>query len=222
MISILEQQTLFLNISRQLKREIIAFAIGGTAMMFYNLKDSTKDIDLVFVSNEDRKEFIAAAKKAGWTNFNAEVIYGERKNIPIMLKLIEERLDLFLHEVIDFTFSKEMQKRAAIIRQFEKNLIIKVADYHDIILMKCATDRIKDIDDARAIIANKEINWQIILKEAKNQLSLGNEKALMELGRFLEKLQVLVKNVSDKILDELWELFLKQIEEKRKRLKNKR
>src|SRR3989344_1077960 len=168
MISILEQQTLLLNISRQLKREITAFAIGGTAMMFHNLKDSTKDIDIVFSSIEDRKDFIIAAKKIGWVNFSAEVVYGEKKNIPIMLRLVEERLDLFLNEVIDFTFSKEMQKRATAIRQFEKNFIIKAADYPDIILMKCATDRPKDIDDARTIINNKDIEWQIILEEAKN------------------------------------------------------
>ena len=89
-----------------------------------------------------------------------------------MLRLVEERLDLFLNEVIDFTFSKEMQKRATAIRQFEKNFIIKAADYPDIILMKCATDRPKDIDDARTIINNKDIEWQIILEEAKNQLKI--------------------------------------------------
>ena len=171
MISILEQNTLLLNISRKMKRQIIVFAIGGTAMMFHNLKDSTKDIDLVFTNNDDRKEFMSVAREIGWVYLNAELVYGEKKNIPIMLKLIDERLDLFVNEVISFTFSKSMQKRALITRQFEKNLIIKVSDYHDIIIMKCATDREKDIDDAKTIITNKDIDWNIIVREAKNQLS---------------------------------------------------
>ena len=220
MISILEQNNMLLDISKRLKRKIEGFAIGGTAMMFHNLKDSTKDIDIVFTKQEDRKYFISAAREIGWTFLDAKLVYGERKNIPIMLKLVDERLDLFLNEVISFVFSEEMQKRAAIIRQFEKNLVIKIADYHDIILMKCATDRSKDIDDAKAIIENKEIKWDIIINEAKNQILLDKEIAIMELGRFIEKLQDKGLKISDSILDKLLILLEKQIEERRKKFKS--
>lgn len=215
MINIEEQKNLLLDISRQLKTRITVFAIGGTAMMFLNLKDSTKDIDLVFTEEKERKDFIEAAKKAGWQNLDATIVYGERINKPIMLKFGDSRLDLFLNEVIEFSFSEAMQKRARAIKQFEKNLIVKVADYHDIILMKCAADRIKDIDDAKSIFENQEINFKILEEEAENQISLGKERAILELGTFLEKLQKLKLKIPNEALDKLWTLLKKQINQKK-------
>ena len=218
MINSEEQNSMLLDISRQLKKEITAFAIGGTAMMFLGLKDSTKDIDLVFSSKEDRASFIKAAKNAGWLDLDARIVYGERENIPIMLKFGDSRLDLFVNEVIDFLFSKQMQERAEKIRQFEKNLILKVADVHDIIVMKCAAGRAKDIDDARAIIEKNVINFDILVQEAKNQLSLGKERAILEVGTFLEKLQKLKLDIPNGILDKLWDLLNEQIKAKRKKM----
>jgi len=222
MISAEEQKNLLLNIARELKREITAFAIGGTAMLFLGLKESTKDIDLVFTSEEDRKEFIEAARKIGWTDLNSAVVYGARENKPIMLKFGDSRLDLFVKKVIYFEFSEEMQKRAGKIRQFEKNFILKIADMHDIILMKCATDRLKDIDDAKTIIENTEMNYGILLKEAKNQISLGKERTALELGYFLEKLKSMKVNIPNKILDDLWPVLQKQIKEKAKQVKQEK
>ncbi|MBI4919148.1 hypothetical protein HY837_04405, partial [archaeon] len=47
MISIEAQQKLLLAVSTNLKKKITVYAIGGTAMMFLGLKNSTLDIDLV-------------------------------------------------------------------------------------------------------------------------------------------------------------------------------
>lgn len=217
MISVEKQQNMFLDIARNLKKEIEVYAIGGTAMMLLGLKDSTADIDLVFTKNEEREIFIEAAKKVGWLYYDSAIIYGERKNKPIMLKFGDARLDLFVNEVIDFSFSKTMQSRAKVIRQFDKNLILKIADVHDIILMKCATDRIKDIDDVRAIIENKKIDFDILINEAEIQLSFGKERAILELGTFLEKLQKIGIKIPKEILDKLWDLLEKQIKSKRER-----
>jgi len=63
-----------------------------------------------------------------------------------MLKINDERFDLFVNEVIDFIFSDKMKERAKQMHQFGDNLILKIANPHDIILMKCATERIKDKD----------------------------------------------------------------------------
>jgi len=222
MISAEEQKNLLLDIARKLKREITTFAIGGTAMLFLGLKDSTKDIDLVFTKEEDRKDFIEAARKIGWTNLNSAIVYGRKENKPIMLKFGDSRLDLFVRKVIYFEFSEEMQKRAIKTRQFEKNLLLKIADMHDIILMKCATDRIKDIDDAKTIIENTEIDFDILFREAKNQLSLGKERTALELGYFLEKLKSMKVDIPNKILDDLWPILQKQIKEKGKEFKKEK
>ncbi len=219
MISVEQQQKLLLIISRELKKSITAYAIGGTAMMFLGLKDATLDIDLVFEKESDKNAFKKAAEKIGYYKIDSLQVYGAKKKQPEMLKLDDERFDLFVIEVIDFIFSENMRKRAKQIHQFVDNLIVKIADPHDIILMKCATDRTKDMDDARTIIETGKINWDIIIEEAKKQISLGKEKAAFELGCFLEELRKNNKKLVPKeVLDKLFELVKKQAEKKQEEI----
>ncbi len=219
MISIDQQQKLLLNISRNLKRRINAYAIGGTAMMFLGFKDATLDIDLVFESEEDKNLFKKAAEKIGYKGMDSIKIYGAKKNQPDVLKLDDERLDLFVEHVIDFIFSKNMRERAKQLHQFGDNLLLKIADPHDIVLMKCATNRIKDLDDARTIIENIEIDWGIIIEEVKTQIKLGKERAAFDLGCLLEDLRKELKSkIPMRVLDRIFEIVKKQAEEKQGRV----
>lgn len=218
MITIDEQQKLFLNIARMLNKKITAYAVGGTAMMFLGIKDSTLDIDLVFENENDKDAFKDAIKSLGYREIDAVKVYGAGRNEPEMLKLNDERFDLFVVNVIDFVFSENMQKRAESMHQFGENLMLKIADPHDIILMKCATDRLKDKDDARKIISLGKIKWDSIIEEAKKQIELGKDKAAFELGCFLEELKnKMGLQVPQEILDELFEIVKKQAEKKQKR-----
>ncbi len=217
MITIDAQQKLLLNISRRLSRQLTAYAIGGTAMMFLGLKDSTLDIDLVFETEKEKNIFKKAIKSIGYLEMEAVKIYGAKINQPEMLTLGDERFDLFVTNVIDFIFSEDMKKRAEQIHQFYDNFILKISDPHDIILMKCATDRLKDKDDARKIIETRKINWKILIEEAKNQIFLGKKTAAFELGEFLEHLKYkLGIDVPKEVLAELFEIVRKQAEEKQK------
>ncbi|MEA2036515.1 MAG: hypothetical protein U9O94_03340 [Nanoarchaeota archaeon] len=217
MISIEAQQKLFVSISRRLKRPITIYAVGGTAMMFLGFKDATIDIDLVFENDKDKKIFKDATKKIGYREMDPFKIYGARTNQPEMLTLGDERFDLFVVNVIDFIFSEQMKERADKTHQFNNNLILKIADPHDIILMKCATERAKDADDARKIIENTEIKWNLIVGEVKNQINLGKSQAAFELGEFLEKLKYKMKlDIPKKTLDNIFNIVEKQAEEKQK------
>jgi hypothetical protein len=190
------------------------YAIGGTAMMFLGFKEATLDIDLVFEKEEDRTVFKEAVKDIGYHELDSIEIYGAKRNQPLMLRLDDERFDLFLVNVIDFIFSKQMMKRAEKTHQFNNNLILKVANPHDIILMKCATDRMKDIDDARNIIKEIDIDFKVIIEEARNQIELGRQSAAFELGEFLENLKKTGVKIPQKVLDELFKIVKKQAEEK--------
>jgi len=215
MITIDQQQKLLLNVARRLTKKITVYAIGGTAMMFLGFKDTTLDIDLVFENEKDRNVFKEAIKSLGYLGMDAIKIYGVKRNTPEMFKLNDERFDLFVVEVIDFNFSDNMKKRAEQIHQFEENLILKIANPHDIILMKCATDRIKDKDDARKIINSTKINWEIIIDEAKKQIELGKNRAAFDLGCFLEDLKFKMKlDISQEVLDKLFEIVEKQAKNK--------
>lgn len=216
MITIDQQQKLFLNVARRLARKITVYAIGGTAMMFLGFKDATVDIDLVFENEKDRVVFKDAITSLGYLEINALRIYGVKRNTPEMFKLNDERFDLFVSEVIDFTFSPAMRTRANQIHQFADNLILKIANPQDLILMKCATDRIKDKDDAQRIITATKIDWEILIAEAKNQIALGKELAAFELGCFLEDIKTTQQiPVPQEVLDELFIIVEKQAKEKR-------
>jgi len=218
MINIERQQGLLLAVSKKLKEKVIAYAVGGTAMMFLGLKDATADIDLVFENRKERELFKNAVKSVGYKEMDSMIVYGGKENQPEMLVLGDERFDLFLREVVYFIFSENMQKRAREIHQFEDNLVLKIADPHDVILMKCATDRLKDIDDAMSIIKNTKIDWNLIVEEAKNQARLGKEKTIFELGYFFEKLNNKSKEIVPKpVTNELWGLLQKEIKGRQKK-----
>jgi hypothetical protein len=206
MIGLERQNELFLNISKKLKKKITCYAIGGTAMMFLELKQATKDIDLVFDNVKDREYFIEALISLGYSKIESRILYGKKPNQPELMVLDDDRIDLFLTEVISFIFSEESKKRIKTIREFAPNLIIKVADASDIFLMKSATEREKDIDDAKAIIDDKKINWDIILKEVKNQIQLGKLRAGLDLGVFLENLEAKGIEIPKKIKDDIWDM----------------
>src|SRR3989338_8595554 len=220
MITIDQQQKLLLNIARRLTRKITTYAIGGTAMMFLGFKDTTLDIDLVFENEKDRTVFKEAVTSLGYLGMDSIKVYGAKRNTPEIFKLDDERFDLFVVEVIDFIFSDNMRKRAEQIHQFGDNLILKIANPHDIILMKCATDRLKDKDDVRNIINATKINWDIIIEEAKKQIELGKERAAFDLGGFLEDLKNQMNvDIPARVLDKLFEIVQNQAKEKQKKLK---
>jgi len=215
MITIDQQQKLLLNVARRLTKKINVYAIGGTAMMFLGFKDATLDIDLVFENKKDRDIFKEAVKSLGYLEMDAIKVYGVKRNTPEMFKLNDERFDLFVVEVIDFIFSDTMRQRAEQIHQFGDNLILKIANSHDIILMKCATDRIKDKDDARKIINSIKINWDVIITEAKKQMELGKERAAFDLGCFLEDLKTKMNiDIPQEVLDKLFLIVEKQAKDK--------
>lgn len=218
MISIGDQNKLLIQIGNKLPEEITIYAIGGTAMMFLGLKDVTKDIDLVFTDKKERKMFKEAAISLGYKEMDPAIVYGVQNNCPEMITLGTSHFDLFSLEVIDFTFSKNMQERATQIHQFGKNLKLKIADKHDIIIMKCATRRMKDEDDIVNIVRNNyPIDWDIIMEEIKLQVvSLGKETAFMEMGNQVEKLIYTHKlDVPKSIHDKLFSLLEEQIKRKK-------
>jgi hypothetical protein len=216
MISIKDQQNLFIEIARKLPREITAYAIGGTAMMFLGFKESTKDIDLVFTKLDDRKAFKESAKQLGYKEMDSTIVYGVKNNCPEMITLGDARLDLFSLDVIDFNFSESMQKRAQQTHQFGNNLFLKIADVHDIIMMKSATRRIKDEDDIVRIAQGSKIDWEILIKESQEQVKLGKEKAVWDLISLLENLNKKHKmKISRELIDKLYKLFNKQADKKK-------
>jgi hypothetical protein len=219
MIDIQQQEAMLIAIGKIISKKISVYAIGGTAMMLRGIKNSTLDIDIVFDKKSDRDEFMDALRKLGAKDSDIILVYGLKNNTPLMLEFDNYRFDMFMNKIITSTFSEAMKERAKQIHEFG-NLIVKVADPNDILIMKSVTSREKDSEDIIAIINKSHIDWNIIIEEAKEQVSLGNETAILGLGEKLEKLtnRKLI-TVPKEISNKLWKLFNKQVKDKAKKLK---
>ncbi|MBI2653718.1 nucleotidyltransferase [Candidatus Woesearchaeota archaeon] len=218
MINLEEQIGLFKIIGKQLKNKVECIAIGGSAMMFYGVKNATKDVDIVFFKKDD----LDAVKKI---LFNSG--FDERRNIqgifredrtgkPVMMEGKETRFDLFLNEVIGFMIHKNTIERTREIHEF-KNFIVKTASPEDILMMKACTERERDRDDAAELIKKFNINWNVIIDETSQQTKIGIAAFPILLYDFLEELKENYKiDVPKNILKELLGIAEKRLEELKK------
>ena len=219
MIDIQQQEAMLIAIGKLLPKKIEVYAIGGTAMMFRGIKNSTLDIDFVFDKKSDREEFINALRKLGAKESDVTLVYGLKSNTPLVLEFENFRFDMFMNKIITSTFSDSMKERARQTHEFG-NLIIKVADPNDILIMKSVTSRAKDSEDIVSIVNKSQIDWNLIVEEAKEQVKLGSEIAIMSLGKKIEKLtNQKAISVPKAISDKIWKLFNKQVKEKTKKSK---
>ena len=191
MIGFDEQLELFKLIGMMLKEKIECLVIGGSAMLFYNAKDSTKDIDLVFMDKKERDELKEVLYKIGFNPKPQIKIfehYETAKDKPIIMERKDTRFDLFVKEVICFKISDNILNRIKEVHEFN-NLIIKLVAPEDIILLKCATEREKDRIDAAELIKKFNINWNIIINESLHQTKIGKNIFPVFLYDFLTELK---------------------------------
>ena len=165
MIDLKQQNELFTLLGEKLKKRVECYVIGGSAMLYYGMKGATKDIDLVFEHEEDRKEFENLLKTLGYKERAAGILYFRKQHTPILLEREETRFDLFLSKIISTVLSDAMKARVESV--YEYNLfVIKVLSPEDLIITKCATERAGDRKDAVEIMKKATVNWETIINES--------------------------------------------------------
>jgi len=194
MIDTQTQNDLFKLINKYLKKPVIAYAFGGTAMMYYGYKNATKDIDLIFDDESHKKEFMNAITLLGYTKMSPVGIYQENKleskNKPIMFTRGDERFDLFFKKIFQTHLTSKMKERFYARHDFGENLIIYVFSKEDLILLKSVTNREKDFEDILTIVSKeKEINWDYIIDNAIEQKNLGDSWIILDLEKMLQNLR---------------------------------
>ena len=191
MINLEEQIGLFKIIGSQLKNKVECIAIGGSAMMFYRAKNSTKDVDLVFLKKGDLESVKKILFDSGFNERkNIKGIFREDEDTskPIVMEGKETRFDLFLNEVIGFRIHGATIERLREVHEFG-NFIVKTASPEDILMMKGCTEREKDRDDAAELIKRFNINWNVILSEMSSQAKIGMAAFPLLLYDFLNELR---------------------------------
>ncbi|MBC8500996.1 MAG: nucleotidyltransferase [Nanoarchaeota archaeon] len=195
MINTKDQGELLELISKYIDQDIECYALGGTAMMFYGYKNTTRDIDLLFQTRKELEVFIEAIKQLGYKEMSIKGIYPEKRlkssSKPLMFTRGDERFDLFLNKIFGFKITDKIKERFFSRHDFigKKELIVKILSKEDIILLKAITKREKDFEDIQTIIEqDKDINWDFIIDEAITQRK-QNEWILIDLEETMKQLK---------------------------------
>lgn len=211
MISTEDQESLFRLISGHLKRDVTCYAFGGNAMMYYGYKNATKDVDLLFETEDDMKKFIEAITTLGYKKMSMKGIYIEslcnEPKKPVMYTRGDERFDLFLKNVFQTQFHDAMKKRVWARYDYiqkEISCTVCVLSKEDIIFLKSITEREKDFDDIKTIVERETtLNWNLIIDEALWQSKHGDGWAILDLEKTMQRLKE-VTFLKQELFDKLY------------------
>lgn len=151
-----------------LDEQLKLYLIGGGNMSLLNLKDATKDIDVILDKEKDLPVLKNALLNCGY----------EEKNLPTYQKmgtrlLMENedgfRWDVFIKVVCNgLMLSPYMKERIGEIQSGFKNMRLFLLSKEDVFLFKGITERERDLEDMHILylhgldfeIIKEEIKWQ--------------------------------------------------------------
>ena len=158
------------KIGIRIKKNVKIYLIGGCAMSFRGLKESTKDIDIVFKNMEEYKTFTEGLFGAQY--HEPFVITSEYAHLEAM-KMYENKdgfhLDLFVTHVLrKLKLSDSMIGRAEFYKKFG-SMSVYLISKEDIFLFKglASEGRKRDIADMKVIY--RGLDWSVIKQELLSQ-----------------------------------------------------
>ncbi len=167
------------KIGVRIKRPMSIYLIGGCAMSFRNLKETTKDIDIVFRDKADYEVFCEALFGAQY--FEPFTIKSEHELLHAT-RMFENKdgfhLDLFVKQVIKkLVLSHSMIARAELFKTYG-NLSVYLLSKEDIFLFKglASEGRKRDLPDMQVLYPN--LNWKVIENELNSQSLAEDLRAL--------------------------------------------
>ncbi len=136
-------------------------------MAVENLKEATKDIDVVVETPEGVHGLESALTNLGYSKPipNLEIAYGRMRASVILQNPDGFRWDIFERVVAGkFHLSPGMKLRARTYETSNDRLIARLLSMEDVFLMKSVTEREGDLQDM-ATIAEHGMKWETIAKE---------------------------------------------------------
>lgn len=162
----------FGRIDARLEREFQIYMIGGGAMALADIKEATKDVDIVIKDGEDAKHFVKVLEDLGYQRMLVPGKEYVEMGASFILENTEGfRWDVFVAQVMGgFIFSKDMEDRAEGIEGYNK-LKIGIASKSDVFLFKSITDREGDLEDMSSLVRSG-IDSEALLQEIETQRKL--------------------------------------------------
>ena len=157
------------RVGASLPHDVTAYLIGGCAMILYNAKVATKDIDLVMTVEKDVEAVVAALSGTGFTEaMPDDDTYCRLGTATMMQDSRGTRFDMFLETVCrKLRITDRMVSRSTRHAVYGR-LTINLVSPEDIFLFKSVTERAGDLDDM-ALLAERGLDWEVILSECVYQ-----------------------------------------------------
>lgn len=166
----------FQRLAQHVTDRLAVYLIGGGAMAFHDIKDATKDIDVVVQGGDDVHRLRTALESRG---------YGVVKDLneeyaQLGAQLILEnddgcRFDVFNRQVVDkLIFSASMQERSQPLGD-RADLVVSVAAPEDIFLFKAVAGRTGDIADMNTLVQTG-LDFDAVVAEIETQTTLLGEE----------------------------------------------
>lgn len=203
------------TIADQLETSVEAYLVGGGAMSLRNLKETTKDIDLVVTSESDLRRLMGTLEDLGYeevTDLGAEY---DRLGVRHCVRNDDGcQFDVFNRQVADkLLFSDSMAERSDDFLSTQYFSVGLVA-LEDIFLFKAVAERPDDIEDMATLVQTR-LDFDIIEREIAEQVELlGGERFVTIISESLERLDQNegIQTPLDDVVPEYHERYLEGLE----------
>ena len=190
------------KIDGNLPEPISLYIIGGGAMSFYDLKTSTKDIDVIVTSEKAATTLITALQKSGYKKIEqVTLIYRRMKTRAIIENNDGFRWDVFVNTVCGgLSLSDGMIARAQPFKKLN-NITISLVSPEDIFIFKAVTSRPRDREDMFVLFTHG-LDMTSIKQEIKQQAKLDESTAWLSfffvgLDELVEEYHVIIPRYNE-------------------------
>lgn len=164
------------------------YLIGGGALTLMELKDATRDLDLIVESETESDRLFEALRSAGYRlPDDLEEGYDDL-HAAFILQRGPRRFDVFNRQVAGVLhLSEQMIDRSEELLD-EGPLTGRMVTLNDIFLFKSVANREDDVDDM-VVLAQAGIDTEVIMEEVMGQLELiGGDQFIRSMKHKLERL----------------------------------
>lgn len=164
------------ELGEMLDQRVDAYLLGGANLILRELKDSTKDLDVVLKDREPFLTLVEALQELGYEERrDLGEVYDRLAPSIVLEKQGFPRWDVFVDVVANaLHLTDGMLDRSDGTRQFG-NLHLHLLSLTDIFVFKAVTEREGDLEDAALIARQGAVDWDQVLSEISVQEEDGGQ-----------------------------------------------
>lgn len=179
----------FSELADLIEDELTVYLIGGGALTLEDLKNATKDIDLIVRKESELRQLWNVLRSAGYEPQEDLAEEYSQLETAFILEKDRQRFDVFHEQVAGVIYlSDSMISRSRHLFD-EGNLSVRMVSLNDIFLFKAVANRQDDVDDMIRI-AQGGIDDDVLVDEIMTQLELlGSDDFIGSMKQKLDRLE---------------------------------